>query len=261
MNFSLNFLQFYYLPMSASPDFHKHGCFELVYYKRGTGHTNIGSNRYEYRPNTFAIIRPNMLHDEKHDEDTEVFFIGFDYDDIPISLPNGVFDDGPDHHIWRLLQNMKVEFLAKNNFHSLMLNLIGSQLMLEVCRIPQISSGELEKEDRIIYAINFLKENYTQPVQLQHLAELSGYSFDRFRHAFKERTGLSPMNYIMLKRIERSIELLCNTRLKVSAIASECGFATPSQFSSMFKKHTGITPKECRANPQALPAKPIFSED
>lgn len=261
MNFNLNFLQFYYLSMAASPDIHKHGCFELVYYKRGSGHTNIGGKRYEYQPNTFAIIRPNTPHDEKHDEDTEVFFIGFEYDDIPIALSNGVYKDGDQGQIWSLLQTMRKEFLEKRSFHSLQLNLIGGQLMIEVCRIPQIHSGNLEREDRIIYAINFLKENYTQSVQLQHLAELSGYSFDRFRHAFKERTGLSPMNYIMMKRIERSIELLSCTHMKISAIAVECGFATPSQFSSLFKKCTGIMPKEFREDPSALPAKPVFAVD
>ncbi|WP_221226665.1 helix-turn-helix domain-containing protein [Paenibacillus baekrokdamisoli] len=247
--------------MAASPPMHKHGCFELVYYKRGAGYTNIGGKRYDYHPHTFAIIRPNTPHDEKHEKDTEVFFIGFDYDDIPMSLHNGVYKDGDSLQIWRLLQAMKTEFLEKRSFHSLQLNLIGGQLMLELCRIPQIQTGNLEKEDRIIYAINFLKENYTQSVQLQHLAELSGYSFDRFRHAFKERTSLSPMNYIMMKRIERSIELLSSTRLKIAAIAVECGFSTPSQFSLLFKKCTGITPKEYREDPSALPAKPIFAED
>jgi len=260
MNFNLNFLQFYYLSKAASPDLHKHGCFELVYYKRGSGYTNIGGTRYDYFPHTFAIIRPHTAHDETHNEDTEVFFIGFNYDDIPVSLPNGVFRD-VEGTIWSLLQSMKKEFMEKRSFHTLQLDLIGGQLLLEVCRTPQVSMDGLEKEDRMIYALNYIKENYMHAIDLQNLAHLSGYSFDRFRHAFKERTGLSPRNYMMEKRLELSLELLSTTRMKISSIAAECGYATPSQFSAMFGHMTGMTPKAYRADPSALPAKPIFAED
>lgn len=261
MNFTLNFLQFFYLSTASSPGMHKHGCFELVYYKRGSGYTSIGGKRYEYYPHTFAVIRPHTAHDETHKEDTEVFFIGFEYDDIPLSLPNGVFQDTPNLRIWSLLQNMKSEFLEKRNFHSLLLNLIGGQLMLEVCRTPLISMDRLEKDDRIIYALNYIKEHYMHAIDLQNLAMMTGYSFDRFRHAFKERTGLSPKNYIITMRLERALELLSNTRIKISAISAECGFSTPSQFSFMFHKFASMTPKEYRSNPEALPAKPVFVDD
>lgn len=261
MNFNLNFLQFYHLSQAASPGMHKHGCFELVYYRKGSGYTHIGDTRYEYAPRTFAIIRPHTPHDEKRYTDTEVFFIGFEYDDIPVSLPSGIFQDDREEKVWQLLQAMKKEFMEKRSFHSLQLNLIGGQLLLEICRLPQISMDGLEKEDRMIYALNYMKENYMHSIDLHNLAHLSGYSFDRFRHAFKERTGLSPRNYMIMKRLERSLELLSTTRMKISAIAVECGFSTPSQFSAMFHQMTGMTPKAYRQDPSALPAKPIFAED
>ncbi len=261
MNFNLNFLQYYHLSQTASPGMHKHGCFELVYYKRGSGYTNLGGKQYEYAPHTFSIIRPNTAHFDRHYKDTEVFFIGFNYDDLPIYLPNGIYKDDQNFTIWNLLQTMKKEFLHKNNFHSMLLDIIGSHLLIEVCRTPQISMGDLEKEDRMIYAINFLKENYTNHIDFHSLADMSGYSFDRFRHAFKERTGLSPRNYMMAKRLERALELLSTTRMKIAAIAIECGYSTPAQFSALFQRMTGMKPKEYRANPDALPAKPILIED
>ncbi len=68
--------------------------------------------------------------------------------------------------------------------------------------------------------------------------ERSGYSYDHFRHMFKERTGLSPMNYIIDKRIDYAKRLIVSTDMTLSTISQECGFSTSSQFSSMFRRLT-----------------------
>ncbi|MDE6923602.1 MAG: helix-turn-helix domain-containing protein [Oscillospiraceae bacterium] len=53
--------------------------------------------------------------------------------------------------------------------------------------------------------------------------------------------------YIQAQRVELAKQLLCCTRKKVSEIALSVGYPHFSQFSTLFKKHTGMTPQAYRA--------------
>jgi|GEM_PF-6136437 len=70
-------------------NFHKHNCFELVYYLSGSGQTTIGQQECEYSKNSFSVISPNTIHDERHYNDTPVLFVGFSICNAAIPLALG----------------------------------------------------------------------------------------------------------------------------------------------------------------------------
>jgi AraC-like DNA-binding protein len=70
----------------------------------------------------------------------------------------------------------------------------------------------------------------------------STYFSDLFYKEFKIR----PMKHITKLRVERAQELLSNTPKKSIEIATVCGFKTSQYFHKIFKKETGMTPKEYR---------------
>ena len=57
-----------------------------------------------------------------------------------------------------------------------------------------------------------------------------------------------PGEYITKTRLLAAKGLLITTDLPIDTIASEVGFAYPNYFYSVFKKHEGITPRQCRMN-------------
>ena len=57
---------------------------------------------------------------------------------------------------------------------------------------------------------------------------------------------MTTWDYINIKRIEDSLTLLKSTNLTVLDIATKCGFNSTASFNKIFKKTTGITPKEYR---------------
>ena len=61
---------------------------------------------------------------------------------------------------------------------------------------------------------------------------------------FKKLNGISPWDYIVLKRIEKAIELLETTDKNKIDIAEMCGFTSSSNFYKAFAKVTGKTPTE-----------------
>lgn len=59
---------------------------------------------------------------------------------------------------------------------------------------------------------------------------------------------MSPIQYIQAKRIERAQTLLLASRLSIKEIAETVGIPNLSQFSKLFTKETGHSPREYRDN-------------
>lgn len=221
---------------------HHHNCYELVFYINGTGSTNIDGTVYAYSDNTFSLIRPHTSHSEIHDTVTDLFCVGFMLrDSDPFEIRNGVYPD-PSCHLLQFIKKMKQELSCKRLHYNLKLDLLLSEFLIEFERTRSVGSTS----NSFHYVENFIQENFNQNINLPALAKVAGYSYDHFRHMFKERTGLSPMNYIINRRVDYAKTLIKSTEMTMSTISQECGFSNSSQFSSMFLKITGQTPSEYR---------------
>lgn len=67
-----------------------------------------------------------------------------------------------------------------------------------------------------------------------------------FSRAFKKQMGITCIEYLTRKRLEKAGELLTHTGMKHDAVASAVGYANVHYFSMQFKKHTGETPGQYR---------------
>jgi AraC-like DNA-binding protein len=249
MNGKLEF--FYYRSHEGETyvDFHQHNCFELVYYETGTGAMRLDGQTLPYTPGTLTLTRPNFMHDERHDAETDVIFFGFSFDDSPFALRNGVYRDSPEGEIGSLMRKMKAELLAKRPFYSARVGLLLNEILVLVARQLETET-EAARPEKLFYARRFIDENFTQAVSLKTLAELSGYSEDHFRHLFKEWTGLPPAQYVLRKRLEEARLQLRQSAKSVSEIGADCGFSTTSQFIELFKRTYGQTPLKFRIDQQ-----------
>ena len=78
------------------------------------------------------------------------------------------------------------------------------------------------------------------------LSELYNMSEGHFIRQFKVYTGYTPLEYRAMKRMENAKSLLSGTDMSVSDISESLGFDDPLYFSRVFKKNTGISPREYR---------------
>lgn len=85
-----------------------------------------------------------------------------------------------------------------------------------------------------------------QNIRVSELAELMCLSADHFTRIFKQVSGMNPIQYIQAKRIERAQTLLLVSRLSIKEIAETVGIPNLSQFSKLFSKETGYSPREYR---------------
>ena len=87
----------------------------------------------------------------------------------------------------------------------------------------------------------FLEEDTFEKFSLENTAKKFGLDKYKFLRLFKQETGLTPNNYIILKRIEKCKELL-RIQDNLLDIAIETGFYDSTHLCKHFKKITGITP-------------------
>ncbi|WP_199613556.1 helix-turn-helix transcriptional regulator [Paenibacillus alkalitolerans] len=232
---------------------HKHHCFELVYYVRGSGYTKINNRSYAYREGMFSFMNPFCSHDRQTSEETEIIAIAF-FHDAPVELEDGVFYDSDKEVIGRL-NRMKEEMLFGKTHYRLRLELLVEDLVIELDRMINIHRKDFEEEWHV-YVKNYMDLHYNEKINLLNLAKLTGYSYDRFRHKFKESTGFSPNQYLLMKRLESAKEKLLFTTKSITEISQEGGFSSSSQFCHLFRKYTGETPTGMRRK-SLLSAQPV----
>jgi len=98
----------------------------------------------------------------------------------------------------------------------------------------------------IVKSLHFLEKNYTSPLSLDKLSEISALSPSRFSALFSETIGCPPMQYVHRQRINKAKDLLTFSNLTLSQIALQAGFASPSYFCRTFKAATGFSPAAFR---------------
>ena len=88
-----------------------------------------------------------------------------------------------------------------------------------------------------------------EPISVQDVASAVSLSPSHFSRQFKARTGYSPYEYIVLRRIDKAKYLLTSTKQSVGEIAYATGYNSEENFSHSFQKHVGISPGLFRKYP------------
>ncbi len=113
----------------------------------------------------------------------------------------------------------------------------------EAKKISSIIHSNQGQIDTVIGTRNYIDKNYDTDLNLDLLSHIRFVSKYHLLRLFKRYYGLTPKQYLIDKRIEKSKEYL----KKGTSVTESCfavGFESPSSFSTLFKNKTGITPAE-----------------
>lgn len=92
--------------------------------------------------------------------------------------------------------------------------------------------------------VGFIDARLHEPLPLTSLAAEARLSAFHFARAFKRTTGLSPHQFVLLRRIERARELLLRPEARIADVATRVGFCDQSHLSGHFKRVHGVPPRE-----------------
>jgi len=103
----------------------------------------------------------------------------------------------------------------------------------------------------IVKAREYIDDNFAAPdISLYSTAAHVGISPNHLSTVFAQETGENFIEYLTKVRIDRAKLLLKSTTMKSADIANETGFSDPHYFSYIFKKNTGLSPREFRLKVQ-----------
>ncbi len=111
---------------------------------------------------------------------------------------------------------------------------------------PQ-SRKEYKKILQLRTVLDYIDENYSQPITLEQLAGSVGMSSKYFCRFFNQMTHRTPMDYLNYQRIEHACYALGSTEESVTEVAYGCGFNDLSYFIKTFRKYKGVTPGQYAA--------------
>ncbi|MFC0470926.1 response regulator [Halalkalibacter kiskunsagensis] len=95
-------------------------------------------------------------------------------------------------------------------------------------------------------AQSYLKENFTKEIGIESVSEEVDLSVSYFSVLFKQKTGVTFLEYVTNLRIEHACILLKTTDLKTYEIANMVGYNDQRYFSQVFKKRLQVTPSQYR---------------
>ncbi|MFD0587272.1 helix-turn-helix domain-containing protein [Paenibacillus sp. GCM10027627] len=167
------------------------------------------------------------------------------------------------HHNWRLFPYMRAVKLAQQltmpegekseavygqgvdnglkwlNRHMLFMELIG--MLLQHNSKETGAGGSLPSAEQ---SIALMEEHYMLPLSIKHLAEQAGTQLGQYTSMVKQLTGFTPLEYLNQLRIKHAKMLLLTTGDPLRQIARKVGFEDEYYFSRLFRKHTGIAPRQ-----------------
>ncbi len=97
--------------------------------------------------------------------------------------------------------------------------------------------------------IDFILNNFSDPMlSLEKVCDEMNVSVSHLSMLLKKKKGITFNKFLIKTRLEKAIELLTTTQMKIVDISNVCGYNEVYYFSHSFKKFTGMPPGEYRKN-------------
>ncbi|GAA4503928.1 helix-turn-helix domain-containing protein [Pseudaeromonas paramecii] len=101
---------------------------------------------------------------------------------------------------------------------------------------------------RLQQALALMDTHLEEPLSTEQIAQLTHLSRRHLERLFRRHLDTVPARYYLQLRLQRARELLCNTQRSIIQIGLECGFSSGPHFSSAYKNHFQLTPRDERQN-------------
>jgi AraC family transcriptional regulator len=124
---------------------------------------------------------------------------------------------------------------------------------------PRPASLPALPADKLRMLLDYIEDHLSQDVSLASLAQRVEMSADSLARRFKQAMGMPPHRHVMIRRLERAKDLLRESELSLAEIAYVVGFSSQSHFTTVFRQHTGVTPRIFKQSEQRRHLHPLAS--
>lgn len=263
-------------PASALMEPHKHSFLQLFYIMSGSFRHIVNGKAHIQSKNELLILPPYMIHqiDTRESSDVEWLIINigngflnctssehtqgvlFDlvclrpliYHASNVS-PFLQFNDEERQRLSQILCKLQNEHDTSNCTLSFVRAAVSQLFSIITARYISATNA---KEDYVIttyrkslqIAMEYIDEHYTEAITREEICRIAHMSKSSFTYIFRQLTGVTFMEYIHNNRIHLAKQLLEERKKNLTQIGDLCGFSSLTYFSRVFKKCTGLSPRE-----------------
>lgn len=260
-NLPIKLLEISTTPNNTCFELHWHTRFEMLIIEQGSVDLSLNGKQFTAEEGDIVLINPETMH-EGHTTNQSVKYrvIMFELDSFTydkaaknilesFQLGNSTFIHKI--HDCEVVQISNQIFDAVQNksqgFELKLIGLVYYMLSIFVNKYIDSSQSNPSCPKEFAEIIDYISQNFCKDITTSSISSMFGYNESYFCRRFKEITGLKPLNYIKILRLEKSKDLLKEHDSSIVSIAAECGFSDANYFARCFKSHYQLTPKEYRA--------------
>lgn len=222
---------------------HRHEEFSITLVRSGFEITKIHGKELQAPVGTISITPPEEIHANPNGNQSPYDFTTFYLSPDVVRkikpfgelLPSGVTLQNP--HLFQGLQEWLKSSQDPKVFTGLLYGLFE--------RIPRPSGKTIEltggEVRRMTAVTTYVEHHLEDAIKLSDLAKVAGWSDAHFLRVFKKQRGLTPLQFVTLRRIEQAKTYL-RQDVPPAMTALRVGFYDQSHFHRYFLRHTGLTP-------------------
>lgn len=237
---------------------HWHENIELLFVLEGECDVITNAVKIHARPGEIALVNSNMVHQVEATTDYVIYnclivdaaflkSFGIDIEHIVFeryindsetaALYTAATEAAGSQGEYRLL-DLKLALL------SLAVNLVKNHVDDEFAP-GQHSNPKTETVKRVI---EYMKQHYAEPITVEGLAKMLGFTKYYFCHVFKEVTGSTVINHLNYIRCKNARKLILSGQCNITEAAEQSGFTNMSYFAKIYKNVIGQLPSETKAD-------------
>ncbi len=230
---------------------HTHAYTEIFYVIGGAGQFKIEALVYPVEKDDMVIVNSNIAHTElgRGDSPLEYIVLGIEGLEFAAASEERFFLANfrkERENVLFYLRNMLQELENKEDGYATLCQDLLEILLILLSRNVGFSARPDKQAAKTLKNCanvrRYIEGHFKENITLEQLARMAHFSKYHMAHSFSRQYGISPINYLIRRRIEESKHLLRDTNHSMSEISSMLGFSSPSYFSQSFKKLVGLSP-------------------
>ncbi len=231
--------------------------YQVIYITSGGGFFNDKTNgETELKAGDVFILFPGVWHSYHPVRDIgwKEYWVGFAGAHVDRLFRNKLLD--PQKPIYHIGLNQEVigDFetimqLCRDQTPGFQIRL-GALVLLLLAHIhaAEISSHVTATDNELVQTARMVMQHHLDAgIETEQIAEEIGVDYTYLLNIFRQHTGLTPYQYFLQLRIHRAKELLSDPALSIKAVSAMMNFENQYYFSRLFKKKTGYSPSQWKA--------------
>ena len=246
---------------------HMHPFTELFYVVKGKGQFIAEDKTFTLKEDDLLVVNSKIRHTEVSLENEEFAYIVIGIEGVSIiydylkGTEQGEinFDEYIEsyvfkynfsndkksfrYYITRILEEMTEKKFRYKDFSDSYLKL----LIMTISRRLQdnlVISGDVRENKQLEFIKMYIDKHYSREISLDSLANMTYINKFYLVHEFKKLYNMTPIDYLLYRRIETAKELLRTTDYSMEEVSYIVGFNSQSYFNQVFKKKMKVTPSK-----------------